>query len=946
MEKLEKFFEAARGRPVQNVFKATTVGGFRDSAILTLMGVFIGAACWSFIASVSDGSYYAFGFLLFIILYPLSVLRAMKPKFFGTTVIASLMVFQAVYYTYVNGGKFDENNQTQLLHTMASYAIGVAICWFVNAFIFPEFADVELKTLMGKALASSSLLLHLVTRTYLLEATDEENAQREKENASLRATLGQIAAKMVDADAEFFKSELDIDDYNQIQIHLKIVGQHLAAINASLSSSLASITGSDEYSAIFARPLSQYMNGVSSSVGNVLDEVRCRLLGCGNTNAEQRRESSAGLHRKGSVFSLKSIETRNMPTEESAVDVLDQWYNTFENEFQVMHELFDASVKHEASPQWESLLEVNFFIFGLQAIVDESKALSKFMSRPRVKKWHFRVAHYVPSFLKWMLPRKAAAPKESQKISIDDQRGDDQETSVLKHSPSILKPKPPPITLRKRIVLFLRFFSSPPSIYALKGSTAVLILAIVLFNQASFFIQFTLNTAVITLLVMISPSLGQTYLSFFTNLCGKYFAFPYCFDILTSFPIPGTCFGALWAFVTLVAWRNDSENVYNAYGQAFFVFIFAIPFVYIYQSVLPPLGILSLLSYSSSLTLSYMYRHGGPNNVPYDRPEIRLYKQLAATTMGVTFVLLFQVVVYPNLARRLLREEIANIIALIDEYYVSLVSLTYYILPAKGKSPKDKLLRDETVETMSRIQLALPSKFAQINQLLSFAKVEPRLEAKFEAEQYQAIISALQVIADRLLSGRTAVGSVPFIIMEHQSQDVMRARHDLQATVRLLFFIHASSLTYKNPLPPHLPSAVKARHALFKVFVAQAVGKERVEVRRSRDFIRYLAGHVSELRIFANWILARIASTRGHLRFGKNSSVAQEVDRLGKLFKQLFGEAIDPVDAAYHHEPDDEEEEEWNDEAEEIAQTLSVIHGDESGSSSAATLPPQYSQRR
>ena len=116
----------------------------------------------------------------------------------------------------------------------------------------------------------------------------------------------------------------------------------------------------------------------------------------------------------------------------------------------------------------------------------------------------------------------------------------------------------------------------------------------------------------------------------------------------------------------------------------------------------------------------------------------------------------------------------------------------------------------------------------------------------------------------------------------------MPVRHDLQATIRLLFYIYSSSLAWKQPLPPHLPSAARARYLLFKTFVSQSIGSHTPEVRRSKDFIRYGRCYQKSPSQNTDANKCRFYSWALALR-----SVSHEVDRLGKLFKNVFGELED-----------------------------------------------------
>ncbi|TPX42743.1 hypothetical protein SeMB42_g05005 [Synchytrium endobioticum] len=856
------------------VTPAATVGAFRDSALQSLVGIGLGAAAWAFIAVASNGSTIAYGVYLLLIIYPLNVTRALLPRLFGLTVIASLMAFQGVSFTFTSaGGKFNDANRTQLLHTMAAFSIGLAINWVINTFVFPDFAETDLKDAQAATMKNFASLIELISRSYLLDTPIEEQAIRQRNVATMRSSLSQIAQRIVEADAEIFYSEMDMDDYEQIQTHLTKIAQHIASIDAALTTSLGSLNDSEIYRHRFATPLKESLVNVSASLESILIDAREKLLGYGHTSNLQRRLSNASTY--GACISQKrSPDDIQEPVQDSGiiVQVLDNGYARFvEKLFAVMYDLFEIGVDQvddSSLPNWENLLEVNFFIFGLQAIVEEVKALSIFIHKERKKRLHFRLRHYLPPFLKRRLvviKNNESANTHTGATAVDDPTSipiqSDKPEGLIKYRNS--KPtQRPKQTWRAPLTKVIKFLQSPPSVYGMKGATAVVLLAAVLFSQTTFFLTWNLSGAVITLLVAISPSLGQTYTSFLIN-------------------VAGATIGSLWSFVSLKAWRIDNNNVYNAYGLSFFVVLLAIPFVYITQNAtaVRTLGILSLLSYSSSMTLSYLYRHEGPSGLPYDPPYVRLYKQLAATSLALTFVLIFSVTIFPNLARRILRERISEIITVIDSFYVDLMSFTYIVLPQHVETDDPEGLSNELLASLSRYQAILPPMFAQLGQLIGFSRVEPRVEGRFDAEKYAAIIQSLQTIVDRIISAKAAVGNEPFLAMKYFTPELMKARHDFRATVRLLLYLYASTMSWKHPLPPNLPSATHARHVLFKSFLSAFLSDTAAnqnEVRRSKDFIR-----------FYSWALA--------MRF-----CAVELDRLGNLLRDLFGELndrFDPIEA-------------------------------------------------
>ena len=308
----------------------------------------------------------------------------------------------------------------------------------------------------------------------------EENIKREIDATTVRSLVNQIQDKLVEADAEIFYSEFDMQDYRTVQTHLRTITQHVVAINAALSTELNSIKDSDKYRKYFAIPLEASLNDISGSIQCVLLHSRDCLMGVGHTNHIQRRLSAGSTIRNhnASLKSTGSDASTKVKATESArmIDALDRGYAKFEEEqFQVMYDLFELSMDGLTNktnrPSWESLLEVNFFLFGLQAIIEEIKALSKFIHRHRKKRLHFRFKHYLPNFV-YSLFMPKSTPKDNHKVLQESAKSD--EAQNVQEYPKELwvayrKPKPlPKQTYRSRVVKILRFFQSPASMYGLK----------------------------------------------------------------------------------------------------------------------------------------------------------------------------------------------------------------------------------------------------------------------------------------------------------------------------------------------------------------------------------------------------------------------------------------------------------------------------------------------
>lgn len=115
------------------------------------------------------------------------------------------------------------------------------------------------------------------------------------------------------------------------------------------------------------------------------------------------------------------------------------------------------------------------------------------------------------------------------------------------------------------------------------------------------------------------------------------------------------------------------------------------------------------------------------------------------------------------------------------------------------------------------IELSLQVSLVELQQLLAYAPNEPRLKGPFPTKTYEAMLTSCQNILDKFLSIRIVImkdvwaTQVRRDLMLPASQELM----DMAGSVLLYFYLLASALQLKTPLPPTLPPAEKARELLM-----------------------------------------------------------------------------------------------------------------------------------
>ncbi|KAI8849774.1 hypothetical protein BC829DRAFT_175772 [Chytridium lagenaria] len=392
--------------------------------------------------------------------------------------------------------------------------------------------------------------------------------------------------------------------------------------------------------------------------------------------------------------------------------------------------------------------------------------------------------------------------------------------SLTRYIPSNLftrKPSPPStIPFAKRIGGAVRRSLSKitmlvlrkESIYAFKCATAVLIYMMVLMNQTAWYLQWYLQASFLTFLVAVGPSVGQTNLTFVINLAGAIIGYTMAYLVLTAFgtgrnALNKVCYG--WVGCD---W-GGSGTQYALWGASL---VFAVPMIYVQlYTRLSVLGLLSLLSYSTSLIGSWANR----NNPRFDNPWHRYYKLLASASMAITFALIFTLLVYPNLARHRLRLSISSILRRLNALYTHILSTAY--APTETSTPPistSPSFLTTPMEDISTLLLELYRDLFSLEENMLFAAVEFRITGPFRWNTYKAILARLRGIHERLASAVSIIGDQgPFdpYLRKLLETSLRKSRRDLQTIIRLLLYIYSSSMVAKQPLPPDLPSASKAR---------------------------------------------------------------------------------------------------------------------------------------
>ncbi|KAJ9049009.1 hypothetical protein DSO57_1028950 [Entomophthora muscae] len=398
--------------------------------------------------------------------------------------------------------------------------------------------------------------------------------------------------------------------------------------------------------------------------------------------------------------------------------------------------------------------------------------------------------------------------------------------------------------LGTRFWYFLMSLRDHRVVFAGKCSFAAVLVAspCYLAGYQEHFYRWRVGWTLITINLVMSPTIGAS------NLYGMYRSL-------------GTLAGSVAAFMVYFILSHD------AVALPIVSTLIAIPCMYIFLCTsIPRFGQFFLLSYNLIVLTTYANRDVVDFSFAY-----YAFIRTVSVLMGVLIGLLFSSLVLPFEARRELRMGLSKFFLEISGLYQRLVEM--YSIPTTDSSHfvfsfgKEDPSYALSVNRFLELELGLQLQLLDLGTLLTHTTHEPRLKGPFPVLTYRKILQSCQVLLDKFVAMR-------IVITKDEWQDRVRKdfvvplnsfRADLVGNIILYFYVLASALHLKSPLPPYLPPAALARRRLVAALRDLPVVRNRFLHEDDDHHIVYYAFIV---------VLDDIIS---------------ELDELGLLFKSLYG---------------------------------------------------------
>lgn len=199
-------------------------------------------------------------------------------------------------------------------------------------------------------------------------------------------------------------------------------------------------------------------------------------------------------------------------------------------------------------------------------------------------------------------------------------------------------------------------------------------------------------------------------------------------------------------------------------------------------------------------------------------------QRFLAIVVGVVVGLFATGYVWPYEARVELRKGLSDLLIRLAWVYRKLVS-TYanhsdiIVIPsdADGHGPSHEEIKELAAQSFMDLELDIQRTLTELGVLLSQAPNEFRLKGPFPVDTYRLMLRSCRNITDKFMAMRTVIFKDAWIENVHHSLvlPVSRERREMAGNILLYFYLLASALRLKTPLPPQFPPAHSAWKSLL-----------------------------------------------------------------------------------------------------------------------------------
>ncbi|MBW0469961.1 hypothetical protein O181_009676 [Austropuccinia psidii MF-1] len=400
-----------------------------------------------------------------------------------------------------------------------------------------------------------------------------------------------------------------------------------------------------------------------------------------------------------------------------------------------------------------------------------------------------------------------------------------------------------------------KFFKSPNSICALKTASAVMVVALMFWLDSTrdFALEYKLNSCVLTLVVGITPTLSQSWLSLMLQIGGQ-------------------AMGLIYGMVILEIFHNTGGYNYNPYCLVVAMGLFAIPMTCLIY-LKPQLFVLPLLALNSTAVL--VYSNYLDQSSSTKSPPIHMAKGLAAFGIVVAIVLFLQLFIKRNPAKMTLRKAIAQVLKANMDYTIILQAYVRATIPIDPSDRTSAEVIRIVGQELAKREIQIQNDITALIPLMKFCNAEPSFLNPFNATEYIKVAKANQLILDRNREARIAIGNKPLpeIILQEFVHKLVPYRRQALASIKSSLYLCTSSFQAKLPFPQDSVNMEKGRNLINDFFhdalilsTRLAHSPEGLQLVKSPELMRYFVYILSVTIVIEQLEAIQISATQ---LFGK-----------------------------------------------------------------------------
>ncbi|KAI9272770.1 Fusaric acid resistance protein-like-domain-containing protein [Phascolomyces articulosus] len=380
---------------------------------------------------------------------------------------------------------------------------------------------------------------------------------------------------------------------------------------------------------------------------------------------------------------------------------------------------------------------------------------------------------------------------------------------------------PSPTTQIRKFFLklwgFFSMFRQHTVKYAIKTSFVSVAVAMLAFipQTQMYFHEFRMEWTLVTIMAVCTPTLGGT-------------------NVICVLRVLATILGCIVAAIVYTLFPK------NPIMLLLLTWSFSIPCFYIILNHKHGrFGQFALLAYNLIVLYSYNHREDYPSAYVIELA----WKRCVSVSLGVIIGLIVTAYIWPYEARKELRKGLSDLLLHLSWLYKQLVSVYSETNANTSEDVYSLLIEEMFYDTQNRtdytptpqqmkalaernkiraaqfqkIELALQVSLVTLQELLTHAPNEPRLKGPFPVKIYDSMLTSCQSILDKFLSMRIVILKDVWAIQVRRSLMLPANKEwmDMGGNILLYFYLLASALQLKTPLPPYLPPAEMSRQVLM-----------------------------------------------------------------------------------------------------------------------------------